>query len=263
LLSTGEAAEKDFACLSEASLQNPGSFEERKAVRRTKWHGCPFFWLLFFGHAKKSDNIQMGFAALYPSYDKTLAYKQMQEIIFLGITESQWELINSFANWLAALGTIGAVIVALYLANRSTYPRAKITIGQRLIIESGSQETPEYIFFQIVNIGQVPLNIVQIGWKTGFFNKRYAIQLYEPTLSGKLPIEISHGQEAQWFIPMKVKNEPWTEHFAKGFLLPNWRLSNFFLRGLIHSSLGVKFTAKPENSLISLLKDTCKKMKKS
>jgi hypothetical protein len=35
-------------CLSEASLQNSGSFEERKAVRRTKWLGCLFFWFVFF-----------------------------------------------------------------------------------------------------------------------------------------------------------------------------------------------------------------------
>jgi len=54
--------------LSEASSQNPGSFEERKAVRRTKWHGCLFFWFVFFGQAKKMNNIDEAFLSANLKY---------------------------------------------------------------------------------------------------------------------------------------------------------------------------------------------------
>jgi len=55
--STGEAAEKDFA-LSEAkpSLQNPGSFEERRAsrLRRDQWR-VPFLWFVSLGKQRNEQ----------------------------------------------------------------------------------------------------------------------------------------------------------------------------------------------------------------
>jgi hypothetical protein len=39
----------------------------------------------------------------------------MNEPSLFGIGKAQWELINSFSNWLSALGTIAAVVVSLYL----------------------------------------------------------------------------------------------------------------------------------------------------
>jgi hypothetical protein len=58
-----ELPEGILHCLSEASLQNSGSFEERRVVRRTSsvilrggGHGCPFFWFVFFGQTKKMNS---------------------------------------------------------------------------------------------------------------------------------------------------------------------------------------------------------------
>jgi len=62
LPSTTEDADKDCKLfeprLGGASFYNPGSFEEHRASRTkcgTAGHGCPFFWFVFFGQAKKMN----------------------------------------------------------------------------------------------------------------------------------------------------------------------------------------------------------------
>jgi len=124
----------------------------------------------------------------------------MSEPSFLGIGKAGWELFNSFANWLSAIGTLGAVWVALHLANRVATPKATVSVGHRLIIQPGMKGPyPEFIVFRIVNSGERILRINQIGWKVGLFRKRFAVQLFDEHRSSPLPVELAHGQEAQWF----------------------------------------------------------------
>src|SRR5690348_7809500 len=132
----------------------------------------------------------------------------MPEPTLFGIGKAEWELINSFANWLSAIGTLAAVIVSLWLAQRSA-PKAKLSVGIRAIVGPGSREPfPEYIVFRLTNHGERPLVVTQIGWRWGWlFWKQHAAQLYEPKLGSKLPVELAHGQEASWFIPMRVEGE--------------------------------------------------------
>ena len=48
---------------------------------------------------------------------------------------------------------------------------------------------PEFVVFKLVNRGERPLRITQIGWKIGLFRKRYALQLYDQSMS-KLPVDL-------------------------------------------------------------------------
>ncbi len=57
---------------------------------------------------------------------------------------SLWLFINSFAGWLSALGTIAAVIVALYLARRDSRIRLKVVVGLRLLLQRDAAERPEF-----------------------------------------------------------------------------------------------------------------------
>ena len=69
----------------------------------------------------------------------------MPEPTFLGVAKSTWDIVNGFANWLAAIGSIAAAVVALYIANRSARPTARLSVGHRISIGSGSTEPyPEY-----------------------------------------------------------------------------------------------------------------------
>jgi hypothetical protein len=67
---------------------------------------------------------------------------------------------GNVADWISALGTISAVIVALYLASRERKPRAFVSsnVGYA-VYEGGISEDPIQIGFNIVNTGLIPIYI--------------------------------------------------------------------------------------------------------
>lgn len=188
----------------------------------------------------------------------------MSEPSLFGIGKAQWDLINGFANWFAAFGSFTAAFVALYIANRATKPSARVSVGHRIIVGGGfTKPYPEYVVFRIVNTGDRPIQINQIGWKTGLFKKRHAVQLFESAQSSPLPVSLTHGQEASWMVPMAAREEPWTEYFAKGLLSDNYRVALFTLRGQFFTSTGYLFQAKPEGMFLKLLELACEKVHKA
>lgn len=184
----------------------------------------------------------------------------MGEPSLFGIGKAQWEFINSFGNWLSAVGTLAAVWTSLYLANRISTPRAKVMVGHRITVQPGRQGPyPEFILFSLVNTGERTLRINGIGWCVGFRKKRLANQLYDEKSSSSLPIELAHGQEARWLVPLNAdEHEPWLSYFAKVMLLPNTRTSCATLRAQFFTSTGHVFVAKPEAGLVDKLRAACR-----
>jgi hypothetical protein len=188
----------------------------------------------------------------------------MNEPTLFGIAKSQWAIINSFANWLSAIGTLAAVIVSLYLARRISRPRVQLSVGHRIMFETGSKPPfPEFILFQVVNTGDRTIRVTQIGWKAGLWKKRFSIQMYDPSLSSNLPVEISHGQEAKFFIPLHARQEPWLKFFARDMLMPHYRISCSTLRAQVFLSLGNVFQTKPERSLMTKIKAASEELKET
>ena len=187
----------------------------------------------------------------------------MAEPSLFGISKPVWDMINAFANWFAAAGSFAAAGVALYLANRASKPTAQASVGHRIIIGPGSSEPyPEFAVFRIVNTGDRPITITQLGWKVGLLRKRFAVQMCDQIQSSKLPIQITHGQEAAWYVPLAAREETWTEYFAKGMLVPNYRTALWTLRAQFFSSVGYVFEAKPEEGLMRRLRTACEKVTK-
>jgi hypothetical protein len=182
----------------------------------------------------------------------------MNEPSLFGISSSSWEVINGFANWFAAIGSLAAVAVALYLANRSNKPTAKVSVGHRIVVGPGSKKPyPEFIVFEITNTGDRPIRVVQIGWKVGLFRKQYAVQTFDEVKSSPLPVELTHAQEASWFIPLNSPDEPWLEYFAKTMILPSTRTNLLTLRSKFYSSIGYEFSTRPEKNLLDKLGSAC------
>jgi hypothetical protein len=50
-----------------------------------------------------------------------------------------WQVINTFAPWLSAIGTVSAVIASLYLATRDRRISLKISAGHKLLFQAGIQ----------------------------------------------------------------------------------------------------------------------------
>lgn len=188
----------------------------------------------------------------------------MTDPSLFGIAKPHWDMINGFANWFSALGSFAAAFVALYLSNRAAKPSAKISVGLRILIHPDSgKSNPEFAVFHIVNTGDRPIQVKQIGWKVGLFRKQFAVQIYDPSQSSNLPIELTHGQEASWYIPLSAKEKPWLEYFAKVMLLPHSRTALWTLRGRIFTSVGYMFETRLEKSLMIKLKESCEKLQRS
>jgi hypothetical protein len=188
----------------------------------------------------------------------------MPEPSLFGIGKAQWDLINGFASWFAALGSFAAAFVALYIANRATKPSARVNVGHRIIFSTGDPKPyPEYVVFRIVNTGDRPIQVSQIGWRAGLIKKRYAVQLYESAQSSRLPVSLTHGQEASWMVPMAAREEPWPEYFAKGFLSEHPKVALHTLRGQFFTSTGHLFEAKPEENLLKRLRTACERVHKA
>lgn len=89
--------------------------------------------------------------------------------------------------------------------------------------------------------------------------------MFEPTMSSPLPIELSHGQEANWFVPLKTDRR-WADHFSKKFIMQErsgWLASSQAyiairsLRAVFTTSLGDEFVTKPEDNLLKVLRAAC------
>lgn len=186
----------------------------------------------------------------------------MTDPVFLGITKAEWELVNSFANWISAIGTLAAVVLSLWLATRSWRPRARVRVGHRVVIDSGDiGPWPEVIVFSVVNTGEKPLRITGIGWSIGFFRwKRQAIQMHDRVQSSPIPVELTHGQEATWLFPLLPGEEGWMQSFPQKMLLPHWRLGCLTLRGVFSTSIGKTFVAKVEPGLLKRIREQCERL---
>jgi hypothetical protein len=178
----------------------------------------------------------------------------MEPTLF-GIGKAEWELYNSFSNWLSAIGTLAAVIVSLHLARRSGRPRAAVSVGHRLVVTQGDRgKPPEVIVFRIVNTGDRTIRVTNIGWRIGLLKKRHAMQLYDQKQSSVLPVELAHGQEASWTVPLDAREEPWLQYFASKMMKPNLWLSCATIKAQFHTSVGEVFMARPERSLVEMLR---------
>jgi hypothetical protein len=185
----------------------------------------------------------------------------MTEPTLFGVGKAQWELINSFGSWLSAIGSIAAAGIALYLANRASNPSARVTVRHRLVVGSGIVEPfPQFVVFTLVNTGDRPIRVSQIGWEVGMFRKQYAMQLFDAILSSPLPIELTHGQEASWLVALTYADQdPWADRFSKDFISKYQRLSLWTLRGIFSTSVGHVFSAKPDKNILKLLREAYKK----
>jgi hypothetical protein len=176
------------------------------------------------------------------------------EPTFLGIGKAEWELYNSFSNWLSAVGTIAAVAISLHLARRAGKAKGAASVGHRLVITPGVPGEPqEVVAFRIVNTGDRAFRVTNIGWVVGLRTKRHAIQLFDPLQSSPMPVELAHGQEGHWIVPLRWGDDPWIQSFPKKMLLPWPWLACRTLRAQFYTSVGDVFTAKPDSDLLDRL----------
>ncbi|WP_420462679.1 hypothetical protein [Candidatus Palauibacter sp.] len=124
---------------------------------------------------------------------------------------------NVAGTWVSALGTVGAVVVSLWLAWQSGRPRvdAVVHLGTPVL---GDEPLEKQIVFVVRNTGRMPVRVSGIGWTVGKrkTEKRSFFQL--PSDLTNLPTEIPVGQDTTimapagqvkcWFQELDAPTEP-------------------------------------------------------
>lgn len=162
-----------------------------------------------------------------------------------------WPLINSFAGWLSAIGTLLAVIVSLYLARRDSRIRLKTSVGRRKIFTTGPAppEGKDSIIIAVTNVGRRVTTVTGLFWKNRLVRNAYAMQNPgRAPLSAQIPIRLQDGDEADFTVVLKdfAINDPAV--FVRMLPWPR-SLTVRFLRMQLRTSTGEIFRARIEKSL--------------
>lgn len=176
------------------------------------------------------------------------------DVMFLGVSKDHWEIINGFANWLAAIGTISAVIISLHLSAKSSKRTARLSVNLTLIIEVGSDQHPEHIMFSVVNTGDRVFHTSSIGWLFGKKDKQYFQQLFDHQMSSQMPLMQASGVTGKWIF--NVQDGYWFSRMAN-FLGDDWKKNIKTFKAITTTTTGEEFLAFPSKDLLEKLRFAC------
>ncbi|WP_116138081.1 hypothetical protein [Trinickia diaoshuihuensis] len=183
-------------------------------------------------------------------------------VSFLGLDKEHWDLINSFANWVSAFGTVAAVSVSLWLAFRQDRISLGVAAGVRVVVAVGVKAPQvRYITISAVNRGKRLAKIQSIGWsyrENRWKKRRYLFQgAGDQTdgMSSPVPIVLDDGQQAQWMF----EKARWLGQLEK-LHIPKWNRIVDTFTVEIYTSVGKTFRAPAEQSLKDALAETFKEI---
>lgn len=172
-------------------------------------------------------------------------------IEFLGLDKAHWDFINSFANWISAFGTVGAVVVSLWLALRPERLSLSVSASIKVVVIPGVETPPiKYIAISAVNCGKRVVKVTAIGWTYGRRRGKSRRSLFQlpgdqrDGMSSPIPILLEDGQQAQWMF----QKEKWLEQCNKLYSR-DWRrtVDTFALE--VSTSVGLVFRAPVDRTL--------------
>ena len=157
--------------------------------------------------------------------------------------------------WFAAIATIAAVAVALWLSRRSEEVRLKAYAGLRDIIRGDGTPAETHLIISVTNLSERPVTITSVGWAVGKRKRqRFAVQTMSGRFTHQYPVELAHGKTADFTVSF-VATPDWPKDFASGFIKD---LSDRHLKtliALIQTSVGQMVKVRPEPELLQALKN--------
>ena len=149
-----------------------------------------------------------------------------------------WECINSFANWLAALGTILITGLALWLSVRDRMINVRANLSLGLVPGSNPSVLDSQVYvLSFTNVGPRPVTVTNHCWFLPF--KKGVVYLMPQMdrglgrLCSTLPIELTDGKEGHAFYSddfFSKLDEPEKFLFHKNRVVAWWRISFFRVR---------------------------------
>lgn len=175
------------------------------------------------------------------------------------------EVLSTIGNWLAGFGGTATAIMSLYLARSDVRVKLKVSVDHEVLMTPGLKESPSYCAIRIVNVGFRSTMITSIGWRVGFFRRKYGIQTpNEHPMSSKLPIKLDSGDEASYLVGfLKDERYPyWIDEIKNSFLPYAPKILPRTIKVQVRTSTGRTFESKIAKSLRQKLTEIALKQKK-
>jgi len=185
------------------------------------------------------------------------------DIASLEMDQETWRFINTFAPWLAALGTFSAVVTSLYLARRGNRIQLEVRAGLRQVgFIGGTPETfgapenpPELVWTEVTNVGRRSANINRLYWRPLPWRKRgLAWFPARNHYSSAFPITLVDGESANYPVAVPEFEEKNRQLFHGEFSGLSGAIKLRLLRVCVGTSTGDVFSCKPEKELRELLR---------
>lgn len=125
---------------------------------------------------------------------------------------------GSVADWVSGLGSLAAVVTALWLARSSQKIRLDASAGLRLILEKGRPDI-EVLAFKATNLSvrttTITTVIMCIG--KGKKAKNAIVNIFPSDMADRLPITLADGETARWHVPIGPEND-WLVRLTSRFV---------------------------------------------
>lgn len=134
-----------------------------------------------------------------------------------------------------------------------------MAVGLRESLIGDGTPPQKHVCFNVTNIGERAVRVNTVGWAVGKGKtRRFAIQPVLGRYSSKYPIELAHGQNANFMVDLAAVAN-WFSHIANDFVrdLSDQSLNTFVAQ--IHTSVGQTIEIKPDRGLIEALKSVGRK----
>lgn len=163
--------------------------------------------------------------------------------------EQTLNLVIAITSTLTALGTLSAVILALYLARRDRNINLDISTNitrHILLAKKPIPDESEYLSFSVTNTGFRDATITNISWKMGIFDKKHFMQIFDfadPYIT-RLPAKLEDGDQANLFVKIDQlrQNKDFLNQIYSGPFKQIWF---YFFKVLVYTSTGEQFTSRP------------------
>lgn len=163
-------------------------------------------------------------------------------------TEINW---GSVADWVSGVGSLSAVVTALYLSRSAQRVRLHGLCGHRVVVERG-KDSKDLISIFVTNTGTRATVIKSIGLRFGFLRKRYALlKLSQDEYMDPMPRPLGDGDQAHWGIPLDQERKWITDLFLKDFARTWLDVESMVVQ--IHTTNGGTHSFRPEKSLRTMI----------
>jgi len=166
-------------------------------------------------------------------------------------TDHSLRLLEVWGVWLSSIGTLAAVVVALWLGFRSE--RVDLQVSTNIVLFYPSNTDRKHLLIRAVNEGSRPVTVESISWTAGMFNwgayqRKHGLMLVDSGEIGcsRLPIQLKDGEVANYFWETGRLFESLRMDLDKPFYRATLRFD-------VYTSFGRRFRVIPHKSVFEEL----------